>query len=135
MAYGGAIDSAIDVWSEPFWDACREGRLTAQKCLTTGKFWFPPGPVSPFTRTPDWTWARLSGRGRVKSFIIMHQVYFMAFEDKVPYSIAQIELEEGAMMLSNLVEIDNDDIRIGMSVEVTFEVRNGLNTPLFKPAN
>ena len=110
----------VDRWTSPFWDACKENRLIMQKCRSTGKLWFPPGPVSPFTRNSEWNWAPLSGSGRVGSFIIMHQAYFEGFLEELPYPIAQIELEEGPMMISNLIGIPLEQIKVSMPVRVTF---------------
>ena len=122
----------IDRWTRPFWEACRERRLVMQKCGSTGKFWFPPGPVSPFTRTSNWDWSSLSGRGRIASYIIMHQVYFDGFADEVPYSIVQIELAEGPLMISNLVGVPLDRITVGMSVRVVFDAGpDGWTIPKF----
>jgi uncharacterized OB-fold protein len=39
----------------------------------------------------------------------------------VPYSPVVIELEEGVRMVSWLVDVAPDDIRIGLPVEVVFE--------------
>lgn len=111
----------IDKWNRPFWDACREHRLTAQRCGETGRFWFPPGPVSPFSGTSNWSWGNLTGQGCIRSWVIMHQAYFKAFADEIPYNIVQIELDEGPILISNLVGVANDDIEAGARVSVVFE--------------
>ena len=75
----------LEVWSRPFWDACREQRLIAQRCDVSGEVFFPPAPVSPVTRTEQWSWVELSGLGTVWSWVIMHQRYFKGFAEDVPY--------------------------------------------------
>jgi uncharacterized OB-fold protein len=125
----------IDHWTRPFWDACEQRHLVMQKCRSTNQFWFPPGPVSPFTRTSEWDWAPLSGRGRVGSYVIMHQVYFESFVEELPYPIAQIELVEGPMMISNLVDVPLERIKIGLAVCVKFQSASGGRlVPVFAPA-
>lgn len=125
----------ITVWNRPFWEACKEKKLTAQKCDVTGEVWFPPSPVSPATRTRNWHWTELSGRGRVVSWVVMHQVYYKGFTDDVPYLIAQIELEEGPQILSNVHGIDPAAVKFGMPVEVTFvEATDDITLPVFRPA-
>ncbi|MFV0643900.1 MAG: Zn-ribbon domain-containing OB-fold protein [Sphingomonadaceae bacterium] len=119
----------------PFFDACKENRLVAQKCDATGRFFFPPAPVSPYTRSKGWSWADLSGKGRVASFVVMHQKYFSGFADEVPYPVAEVELEEGIRLLTNIVELDAANIEIGMPVEVVFhKVTDDVTLPLFKPS-
>ena len=125
---------ALNAWNRPFWDACRERRLTAQRCATTGRFWFPPGPVSPYCGSKDFEWAELSGRGTVWSWGRMHQVYYEGFRDYVPYVVAQIALDEGISMIGNLVGIDHERVRADLPVEVTFEdAGDGLWLPQFQP--
>ncbi|HEY2332663.1 MAG TPA: OB-fold domain-containing protein, partial [Acidimicrobiales bacterium] len=61
--------------------------------------------------------------------------YFMT---KVPYTLAVIELPEqpNLKLVSNVVDIDPDEVRIGMPVEVAFtEVSPEVTLPLFRPAS
>ena len=64
----------------------------------------------------------------------MHQRYSRAFEDDLPYNVTIVELEEGPRLLTNLVEIDNADIRPGLSVEVVWDdVTEEITLPKFRP--
>jgi len=124
----------IDVWSRPFWEACSEERLIAQRCDESGEVWFPPSPVSPVTRTDKWTWVDLSGRGKIWSFVVFHQRYFTGFADDIPYNVAQIRLEEGPYFLANIVNCANDELEIDMPVRVVFERATAeLTIPKFAP--
>ena len=51
----------------------------------------------------------------------MHQVYDPAFADEVPYNIAVVELDEGVRMTTNVIGCANEELWIGMPLEVTFE--------------
>jgi len=52
---------------------------------------------------------------------------------KAPYAVVLVEMEEGVRMISNMVGIAPEEIRIGMPVEVVFEeVRQGLILPKFR---
>jgi uncharacterized OB-fold protein len=58
------------------------------------------------------------------------------FASAVPYNIAQIDLEEGVRMTSNIVGISNDALRIGMKLEAVFEdVGENVSLPKFRPAS
>jgi uncharacterized OB-fold protein len=122
----------IDPWNKEFWAACQERRLIAQRCDQTGRVWLPPSPVSPESHDASWKWVELSGRGTVWSFVIMHQKYFESFSEDIPYNIVQIELEEGAMIISNLIGLKNEDLEIGMSVQLIWETRENLTIPMFE---
>jgi hypothetical protein len=39
----------------------------------------------------------------------------------LPYNVTEVELDEGPRLLTNLVEIANDQIRAGMAVEIVFD--------------
>lgn len=134
MTYVKPLPEA-DKWSGPFFAACKDNRLVAQRCDATGSFFFPPAPVSPFTRDTAWTWAELSGKGRIASFVVMHQKYFPGFADEVPYTVIEVELEEGVRLISNLVEADGQDVAVGLPVEVVFApATDDVTLPLFRPA-
>ena len=69
------------------------------------------------------------------SFVLMHQVYHPGFADEVPYNIVQVDLEEGLRITSNVVGSSNDNLQIGMSLEVTFDVMTDeVSLPRFKSA-
>jgi len=64
----------------------------------------------------------------------MHQVYHPGFAAEVPYAVVVIELEEGARLVSNLVDCPPADIRAGMPVEVVFDdVTPDVTLPKFRP--
>ena len=53
----------------------------------------------------------------------------------MPYAVVVVKLDEGAKMISNLVGVAPQDIRIGMRVEVVFEdVSDEVTLPKFRPA-
>ena len=109
-----------DNWNKPFWAACAEGKLTLQRCKVTGKCFFPPAPVSPFTGRPEWEWITASGRGTLWSFIIFHQSYFPGMRDELPYPVVMVKLEEGPYLLTNLDGLEPKDLKIGMPLAVRF---------------
>ena len=66
--------------------------------------------------------------------MIFHQAYFSSVKDEIPYNVAEVELVEGPRLLTNLVEIDNSDIKIGMPVEVVFDdVTEDVTLAKFRP--
>ncbi|WP_068083946.1 Zn-ribbon domain-containing OB-fold protein [Novosphingobium rosa] len=124
-----------DKWSGPFFEGAREGKLLAQRCNTSGRFFFPPSPVSPVTRDGNWSWVELSGKGKIGSYVVMHQKYFPGFGDEVPYPVIEVELEEGVRLLSSIVELGDRELSVGMPVEVVFDkVTDEVTLPKFRPA-
>ena len=120
MAYEKPLPR-IDEVAEPYWNAAREHKLVCQKCRDCGGRWFPPTSVCENCLSPNLEWPELSGKGTVWSFIIMHQLYYPAFTDEIPYNVAVVKSQEGPKFVTNLVGIKNEDIKVDMPVEVTFE--------------
>ena len=125
----------VDAVSAPYWEAAKRQEFVMQRCDDCARLRFPPTTSCWSCLSPNTTWAALSGRGTVWSFILMHQLYYPAFADELPYPVAVIETEEGVRLISNLVEVAREDIEIGMAVEVVFEdVTDEFALPKFRPA-
>ena len=117
----------------PFWEACAEGRLVAQRCDACRAFRHYPQERCPACHAPDYAWAALSGRGEVHSFTVTHRAFHPAWADRVPYVIATIELEEGVRMVTDLRDVPDGGPEIGQRVEVDFEELEGFGpTPFFR---
>ena len=81
-----------------------------------------------------WPWLRLSGRGSVYSWIVVHRPQYPAFAADAPYNAVIVELEEGPRLHGNLVDCAADAIHIGMPVEVVFDkVNDEVTLPKFRP--
>ena len=50
----------------------------------------------------------------------MHKAWFPAFADEVPYTVVQVELDEGPRLTSHLVGAGDGAVAIGARVEVVF---------------
>ena len=107
--------------SRPFWDACRKHELRIQRCLACGTLIHYPKIHCPKDGSERFEWALMSGRGSVYSFVVAHRAFHESFKRDLPYVIAIIELEEGVRLMSNVIGVDPDAVRIGLPVEVTFE--------------
>lgn len=119
----------------PFFEAARRGELAVQRCRGCGLHRFPPRPLCSGCLGRDIEWVRTSGRGEIFSFTIMHQVYHPGFAAEVPYAVVLVKLEEGPTMVSNLVGVAADEVRIGMPVRAIFEaVADEIVLPKFVPA-
>jgi uncharacterized OB-fold protein len=119
----------------PYWEAAQRGELRMQQCLACGLVRFPPALLCARCLSEQSEWVRLSGRGTVFSWIVVHQSQHPAFNADTPYNVTIVELEEGARLHTNLVECSNHQIHIGMPVEVVFDkVNDEVTLPKFRPA-
>ncbi|MBS0641613.1 MAG: Zn-ribbon domain-containing OB-fold protein [Proteobacteria bacterium] len=121
--------------SAPFFDGARQGRLMLQHCTACSKWSFPVRERCPHCFAPKLEWRAASGRGTLYTFTIMHQVMNPGFASSVPYNVAQVDLEEGVRMVSNVIGISNDALKVGMKLEAVFEdVGENVSLPKFRPA-
>jgi len=80
--------------------------------------------------------ADASGRGKVFSFNVHNVAFDQAFKDDVPYVYAMIELDEGPMFATNVVECPSEDVSIGMPVEIAFQdMDETVTLPKMRPAH
>jgi uncharacterized OB-fold protein len=79
-------------------------------------------------------WVAVSGKGRVYTWTVFHQVYHPAFKNDAPYNVAIIKLDEGPQLISNVTGCELSDIYMDMPVEVVFEkATEDVTLPKFRP--
>lgn len=106
----------------PFhWRKFRERyNLIGSKCEHCNGYFYPPRDICPHCRrTGKVKEVRFSGKGKIFSFTVI-RVPPEGFNLYSPYVIAIIELEEGAKMLSQIVDCNPDEVKIGMPVKSCF---------------
>jgi uncharacterized OB-fold protein len=106
--------------SKVFWEGCQRQELLIQRCDDCGHFWFPPSVLCPKCMSMSYQYVRASGRAKVFSWTIFHQLYHPGFAEDIPYNVAIVELEEGPRMHTNIVDCKNEDIYADMPLELTF---------------
>jgi uncharacterized OB-fold protein len=82
----------------------------------------------------DLTWHTSKGEGAIYTYTVVRQIGHPAFRELAPYVVAWIDLDEGFRMISNVVGVDVDDIRIGQRVRVEWSDQDEVALPLFTPA-
>jgi uncharacterized OB-fold protein len=117
-----------------YWDAAGENKLLIQQCIDCGTRQFFPQSYCRNCLGENIEWIEASGKGKVYTFTIVKRPPTARFQEDVPYVVALIELEEGVRMMSNVVEIYPDDVRVDMPVEVVFDkITSAISLPKFRP--
>lgn len=110
-----------DEHGAPFFDYCRDDELRMQRCAACKIVRHPPRLMCAECGSVDAEWMPLSGRGTIYSWIVSRQAVHPALTNLVPHLVVTVQLEEGPLLVSNMVDAGPDDVTIGMPVEVTFE--------------
>ena len=121
----------LDTVNRPFWAATKDGKFMLQFCKDCGDTRFPPGPVCPKCLSSNQDWKQASGRGTLESWVDFHRAYWDGFKGDLPYRVCLVRLEEGPVVVSNLVD-KTDNLRMGQPVKVVFDkVTDDVTLPKF----
>ena len=124
-----------DETSAPFFQGARNHELMLQRCTACGAYLYPIKLRCDNCLGGDLEWVRASGKGKLYSFGLMHQIYHPGFTEEIPYNVAVVELDEGIRIVSNIVGCPNSELRVDMPLEVTFEdINEEVSIPKFRPA-
>jgi uncharacterized OB-fold protein len=107
-----------------YWDGAQHGKLVLLRCPACATFVHPPThDTCPSCRHEGLQPVEVAGKGTVYSWSVMHSGGNPGFEDKRPYVVLIVELDEqpGLITIGNLVDAAADDLAVGAPVEVTFE--------------
>ena len=120
----------------PYWAGAQAGELRIQQCDNCGHRSFPPRANCPKCGSDALAWQPVSGRGSVYTFTVAHRPPHPVFREQCPLVIAVVELEEGPRLMTNILQCDPADVRVGMAVTVAFESidDSDMVLPVFVPA-
>ena len=115
----------------PFWQYAREGELRVQTCADCEEPRFPPRPCCPHCQSFASEWRRVSGRGRVWSYVFPHPPLLPDYAAVAPYNVIVVELVDAPRirLVGNLVtapgaalnSLAPERVRIGARVQVVFD--------------
>ncbi|MGB2694328.1 MAG: OB-fold domain-containing protein [Dehalococcoidia bacterium] len=123
--------------TKPFWEATKSHELRYQTCDDCAGVVFFPRRHCTHCMSMKLSWRTSKGEGTVYTYTVIRQIGLPWFKDRVPYTVAWIDLDEGFRILSSVVGVDDPttDVRVGQRVRVRWEDQeNGLSLPLFTPA-
>jgi uncharacterized OB-fold protein len=119
----------------PFFDALREGRLTATKCKRCGQMYFPPQADCFRCRSSQMEYVGLSREALLMAYTVINvkPFSFMQYGD---YVVAIGRLPEGLNVLAWMKGMEAAKIEIGMKLKLVINRREpeGVYTYWFEPA-
>jgi len=114
----GPVPHASSHLSVPFWQGCQSGELRYQRCGDCDLANFPPTEHCRQCLSPEVSWQRSGGAGEIYSWTVVHRPVTAEFAP--PYAPAIVTLDEGYQMLTNIVGVQPDELKVGMRVQVQF---------------
>ena len=107
-----------------------EGRFLIQRSVSTGAYVFYPRPFIPGTGETDLEWVEASGEGTVYSTTTNRR----SPEKGGTFNIALIDLAQGPRMLSRVVGMASEDVKIGQKVRAKIEDVDGAPAVVWEAA-
>ncbi|MFG3498037.1 Zn-ribbon domain-containing OB-fold protein [Streptomyces sp. NPDC047928] len=133
------LEPLMDADGAPFWTYTALGELRVQTCESCGEPRFPPRPCCPHCGSFAAEWRRMSGRGRIWSYVVPHPPLLPAYAAHAPYNVALVELVDAprVRLVGNVVAAPDAPIdsvaparlRVGAPVRVTFTEVGGVTVP------
>ncbi|MDJ0466614.1 Zn-ribbon domain-containing OB-fold protein [Streptomyces sp. H27-C3] len=126
----------IDAFTRPYWEAAAQGNLLLRRCLTCAKAHHYPREFCPSCWSEDVGWEPASGRATLYTWSVVRRNDLPPFGERVPYVAAVVDLAEGPRMMTEVVDCEEADLRIGMELEVVFREgeAEGYAVPVFRGA-
>jgi uncharacterized protein len=125
----------IEAETQPFWDAAREHRFLIRRCNSCGAVHHYPRPFCPTCWSDDLAWQEASGRATLYTFSTVYMNDLPPFNGRLPYVAAAVDLEEGPRVMTNIVDCDPAELRVGLAVEVAYtELTAEITAPVFRLA-
>lgn len=85
-------------WAARLWSSWGDGRLAFQQCGSCGVAQHPPGPVCSHCHAIAATMREVSGSAVLMAWSTVFRAPSAGFSDDLPYTLAVVQLEEGALV-------------------------------------
>ncbi|MEU1411472.1 Zn-ribbon domain-containing OB-fold protein [Streptomyces sp. NPDC005731] len=122
-----------DAFTQTYWDAAARGRLLIRRCAACGRAHHYPREFCPHCWSDDVVWEAASGRATLYTWSVVHRNDLPPFRDRTPYVAAVVDLAEGPRMMTEVVECEEAELRVGMGLRATFRAAGTAAVPVFLP--
>ncbi len=107
--------------SAPFWQALKENQVKIQQCNSCDGWVFFPRNHCSHCLSHDLDWKEVSGEGTLYSYTLTRIPTMPEFADEMPQALAVVELAQGVRVNTTLIDVAEEDIKVGMPVKAVFD--------------
>lgn len=106
-----------------FWEFLGMGELRLPRCCDCQELISPPSFSCPACLSRRLQWERIDVRGVIWSFTVYYHSFASHLDDRIPYSVALVELAQGPMLLGNVEKGSGEpalesDLGVGLPVRM-----------------
>ncbi len=110
--------AVISIYDQPMWESISGRSWSLQSCDDCGEHRYPPSPICPNCLCMGYQWKKLSGAGKILSWVVFHRQYFPDYPP--PYNVVAVQLAEGPIVISNLVGTEPEGSWLDRRVQVCY---------------
>jgi uncharacterized OB-fold protein len=111
----------------PFWASAENGILVLPSCDNCHRVHWHPRAFCPHCHSSRLSWCASPGLGEIHAYSVVRR-------PGRPYIFGYVRLDEGLILMTNIVDCALERIRIGLPVSVTFSrTEQGRLAPFFRP--
>ena len=104
-----------------FWAGAHRGELRIQRCTSCGLHQHYARMLCSHCGKETLEWVTASGTGTIYSFTVIRQNGVPPFNERVPFVVATVDLDEaGARLIAAMPALDPDKARVGLRVRASF---------------
>lgn len=134
MADRADLPTIEDETSE-YWTAAADGRLLIARCGSCERVHHYPRVICPYCWSDDVTAVEASGRATLYTYSTIYVNDLPPFRDRLPYTAAVVDLEEGPRLMTTIVGCEPGLLRIGMPLHAGPQaIADGVTAIVFRPA-
>ncbi len=116
-----------------WWDCVEQGELPIQKCSDCQALRHPPRPMCGECQSSAWEYMFSTGQGTIHSYVVIRYPEVPGYT--YPLVVAVVDLEEGTRFVGNVLDVEPNDVEIGMAVQASIElVDDEMKLPVFRRA-
>ena len=119
---------------QAYWEGLQRGEVLIQRCTSCGRKQFYPRYLCTACGSEP-AWLKFDGEATLYTYSVIRKHHQSPFKEMSPYVVAMVDLGDWVRMMSNLVNCDLENVRIGMRLEPVFvEAREGLTVLYWQPS-
>lgn len=120
----------------PFWNGLKEHHFPLYTCGKCGRGYWPMTLCNAHEDVTfdDMAWKPSSGKGTIFTYVVAHRFNNAAYAPNGPYALVMVELDEGPIFPTRLIDPPSDKLKVGARVEVEYVdvASTGMTLPLFR---
>lgn len=123
-----------NAWTAPFWEAAAKRELLLPRCVTCGRYRFPPTPFCPYCHKQAIDWVAAPEEAFLHSYTIVARAIVPGTESSLPYvpAIVEFPTADNVRLITNIIGVKLNSITVGQKVFLCWhDLPDGGSVPVF----